>query len=208
MLTSEQFASLFPNLPEDLRERYRAAIEAAAAVHDIATPDRWAAFLAQVGHESLGLTRLEESFSYSAERLMVVFPSSVKTWAEAHQLVALGSQSIANHVYAGKNGNEEPGDGWRYRGRGLVMLTGRGNYREYGFENSPDDLRKIEQAALVAGAYWRRHGCNQLADAMDFKGITRAIAGSMQGWTDRVSRWRAARSILGLAPADILSVGA
>lgn len=118
-------------------------INAALDRWGIDTPARVAHFLAQVGVESGGLARVEENLSYSAERLMTVWPSRFKTLAAA-QAYARNPEALANKVYGGRMGSTQPGDGWRYRGRGLKQLTGRNNYKEYA------EAYRVGIAVLVA----------------------------------------------------------
>jgi putative chitinase len=150
-----------------------------------ASAGRLAAFLANAGHESRNFTRLEEDLFYrSAERIRAVFPSRVRDLAEAAALVGR-PQALANRVYAGKlgNGPEDSGDGWRFRGRGLFQLTGRGNYRsaavalKFDYELSPDLVAMPHHAALTAAWFWQSIGGNVLADARQIDAITRRING-------------------------------
>lgn len=173
-------------------------------------PARAAAFIAQVGHESGDCSRLEEGLNYSAERLMVVWPKrfTVLTKAEA---CAHNPSKLANRVYADRMGNgpEGSGDGFKYRGRGLLQLTGRSNYRAAGvalgldMEGSPDILQQLPTAALAAGWFWQSRGCNELADMNrgdhevdDFTRITMLINGGKAGLDDRLGRWARAKRVL------------
>ena len=155
---------------------------AAAALHDITSWRRLAAWLAQCSHESARFTRIEEGLVYtSAQRIAEMWPRLAK---EAPQLVR-APVALANAAYAGRNGNgpAESGDGFRYRGRGLIQLTGRANYRLAGeglglpLEYEPGRVLERDVAALTAALYWREHGCNRLADAGDIGGITRVVNG-------------------------------
>lgn len=182
---------------------WAAPIAAACARYEVTTPERMAAFLAQIAHESCGFRRLEESFAYSAERLVAVFPSRV-TEREAVALVANGREAIANAVYRGVNGNREAGDGWLYRGRGLIQLTGRANYRDAGeaigidLERYPERAGEADTAATIAAWFWDSRGCNLLADANAFTTITRRINGGTNGLGDRKAYWRRFRRAFGL----------
>lgn len=161
---------------------------------DISTPEREAAFVAQCAHESALFTRLEESLFYrDAQRIMRIFPRSVTSLTQATTLVG-NPKALANTVYAGKNGNGNyaSGDGWRYRGRGLVQLTGRTNYTTAALElhepfiDHPEYVADPADACLTAGWFWNRARCNGLADASDVDGITRAINGpAMVGAKER-----------------------
>ena len=115
--------------------------------YEIDNPNRVAAFLAQIAQESGELQRLIENLNYSAKGLMKTWPRRFRTLAAA-QKYARQQEKIANHVYASRlgNGDEASGDGWRFRGRGLIQVTGRENYRVAGraltlpLEDEPDLL--------------------------------------------------------------------
>ena len=194
------------------RANYVAAFDAGDALlaqHGITTPLRLAHFLAQVLHETGGLTIEEESGDYSAERLVAVFggPRHHVTRAEASQL-AHHPEAIFERVYgiAGANnprilahelGNTEPGDGYRYRGRGILQTTGRGNYRRMGqkcgvdFESNPELVVSAEHALKPALAEWTEGKLNSAAGRDDIVAITRRINGpGMNGLADR-KQWLA-----------------
>lgn len=188
------------------------ALSDAMADFGINTPARQAAFLAQIGHESAGLTAVVENLNYGAAGLLVTFGNRF-TPATAQQY-ARKPESIANHVYALRNGNgpESSGDGWNYRGRGPIQLTGLRNYA-----TARDRLRKLhgtdvpdlvlhpeaveqpEWAAACAAMYWQGNGCNALADLGNIDAITRAINGpAMAGKEERRALWVKAKAILGV----------
>jgi len=176
-------------------------LSTACGRHDITTPVRIAAFVAQCGHESAGFALLEESLYYrSAERIQAMWPRRVASLADAARLVAR-PEALANRVYADRlgNGPEASGDGWRYRGRGLIQITGRANYAELAkvlgqpYDLRPDLVAQPIHAALTAAWFWQRHGCNELADASHIDAITRTINGpAMAGAQDRNARFEAA----------------
>lgn len=157
------------------------------------TPLRRAHFLAQVAHESGGFKRLVEGLNYSAEALVRTWPSRFDA-ATAKQY-ARQPERIANKVYADRlgNGDEASGDGWRYRGRGYIQLTGKSNYADYSRKAFGDDrlVRDPSQAAepavarKLALAYWTAKGLNALADKDDLEGVTRKINGGLIGLADR-----------------------
>ena len=109
-------------------DKWAGAIRAACRQFNIDTPERLAAFLAQVGHESGSLARVVENLNYGADGLLRTWPSRFDRATAA--ALARKPEAIANLVYANRmgNGSPESGDGWRYRGRGLIQLTGRANY--------------------------------------------------------------------------------
>lgn len=171
---------------------FSAALTAACARFDIVTPARIAAFIAQCRVESRDFSDLEEDLYYTTpERLLQIFPSRVTSLQQAQALVR-NPQALANAVYAGRNGNGNPvtGDGWRYRGRGLIQLTGRGNYRdaEVGlgrpFVAEPDLLLQAADACLTAAWYWHTRKCNLLADAWLIDDITRQVNGPARAHAD------------------------
>lgn len=160
-------------------------LKAAMALFAISSPQREAAFLAQCMAESGRFTRLEENLRYTTpERIRAVFPSRVKSLAEAAPLVR-NPQGLANRVYAERNGNgdEASGDGWRYRGRGLFQLTGRANYARASaalamdYVGAPQLVAEPSDACLTAAWYWHSNGCNEMIDAGRFDATTRAING-------------------------------
>ncbi len=176
----------------------------------INSPERAAAFLAQIAHESGELKRLSENLSYSAERLMAVWPKRFPTLKKA-RAYERKPEKLANHVYAKRlgNGDEASGDGWRYRGRGLIQLTGRGNYRAAAqaiglpLEKSPELLETPAVAALSAAWFWSTRGLNELADDRnddnddeDFVTITVTINGGRNGMAERRRYWEAAKAAL------------
>lgn len=179
----------------------------------IDTPLRQAAFLAQVLVESSALGRLEESLNYSAPRLRQVWPQRFPS-DEIAARYAHNPAALANFVYAGRmgNGDEHSGDGWRYRGRGLIQLTGRANYALFSKDmkvdalGAPDQLLQPAGAALSAGWFWQAKGLNALADQTGgqdannaFVQITKRINGGTIGLDERKAYWARARQALGLA---------
>ena len=168
------------------------ALRDACQYFDIDTDTRIAAFLSQCAHESGGFVRLEENLNYSADRLLVVFPKYFRDRATALHY-ARQPEAIANRVYASRmgNGDESSGDGWAYRGRGLIQLTGATNYRLCGdalgvdLLSTPDLLTEYTYAASSAAWFWHDRGCNKYADSGDFEGLTRRINGGLNGLEDR-----------------------
>ena len=170
----------------------------------ILSPERAAAFLAQLGHESAGFSRRMENLNYSWPALRRTFPRYYPTDAAAqahhHQ-----PELIAEQVYGGRMGNRDAGDGWKYRGRGFIMLTGRDNYEEAAAAlglpllDDPDLISRDSATAVVVAAWWWwTRGCNALADARAFEALTRRINGGMNGAEDRASRWNAVMEAWGM----------
>lgn len=186
--------------------QFAAPLTSAMSEFGIDTPLRQAAFLAQIAHESAELSALEERLGYSPARIMEVFGRHVSSWVDAERL-SKSPERLANRVYANRNGNgdEASGDGYRYRGRGLIQLTGRDNYRLAGSALHLPLLDKPEQASDITAAcrsaawFWFSHGLNALADAGNFLAITKKINGSTNGYTDRCRYWSRAKLALGVS---------
>lgn len=145
-------------------------------------------FLGQVLHECAMLERLEENLNYSAKRMTEVWPKRFPT-IESAAPFANNGPALANKVYGGRMGNHEPGDGWRFRGRGLLMATGRDNYSHIGLvlgldlENNPDMLAQPETALRSAIAWWE----GNIPDGVlgDIKKITKRVNGGTVGIAHR-----------------------
>ena len=198
-LTQQQLLQILPNAGP-VAGVFVSALNDAMARFKIQGPLRVAAFIAQVGHESGQLTRLVENLNYSAEGLM-------KTWPSRFDLVrataaARKPEQIANIVYADRMGNTAPGDGWKYRGRGLIQTTGKTNYVAcgdalgVGLINHPELLEQPQYAALSAAWYWSVNGLNTLADAGDLRKITQRINGGLNGQADRQALYDKALKVL------------
>jgi putative chitinase len=158
-------------------------LKAACALFDIATPARAAAFVGQCMLESENFSDTEEDLFYrTPERVLEVFRGRVTSLGQAAKL-AKHPKELANTVYAGVNGNTEPGDGWKFRGRGLIQLTGRANYRdaEIGlarpYIDQPDLVAEPSDACLTAAWYWHSRKLNILADSWQIDAITKAVNG-------------------------------
>ena len=191
------------------------ALDAAMRRFEIDTPSRMAAFAAQLAHESGQLQRWTENLNYRWERLRQVFPKYFTSDAEARAFDRK-PERIANRVYASRMGNgpEASGDGWRYRGRGPIQLTGRDNYRACGsaigvdLVGDPDLLATPGPGCLAAAWFWARNGLNALADAGDFVTITRRINGGLNGLAERREFWEQAKEVFGVPVVATAEVGA
>jgi putative chitinase len=176
-------------------------LTAAFTRFEINTPERQAAFIGQCAHESANFKTLQENLNYSAKGLNATWPSRFPSEAEA-QPYHRQPEKIANKVYSGRMGNLEDGDGWKYRGRGLIQLTGKDNYRlasdalGVDFVKDPDLVLTKEYAALTAAWYWNKRGLNKEADAKDFTGMTKKINGGVIGLADRVAHINTALGVL------------
>ena len=157
-------------------------------------------FVAQVLHESGGLRWLEENLSYSAERLTAVWPKRFPN-ADRARPYARNPEELANYVYAGRMGNSEPGDGWKYRGRGLIQITGRSNYElvqdltGMPVIETPDMLAEPEPAMLSALAWWGESVPD--AESLSVEQVTRRVNGGLNGLADRQRLFDVALRVLG-----------
>ncbi len=205
----------------DKAASFAGAITKACDRWHITTPDRQAVFLAQIAHESALFTRLEEGLNYTTpERLckmfgskfrmpqagesgLVVFPDGKR-----NPLMFLNRpQALANVVYSNRYGNgaESTGDGYRYRGMGLIQLTFKANVERYAEASgrpeviaNPELLKQPELAADSAGWYFDTHNCNELADFGLFEKVTATINSALEGLDLRKALWYKARAALGL----------
>ena len=170
--------------------------------YDIDTPKRQAAFIGQCSYESANFTRLQENLNYSAQRLTQVWPSRFP-YIIAAEPYAHNPEKLANFVYAGRMGNLQDGDGYTYRGRGLIQITGREMYAKCGnalgidLIDNPDLLLTPEYATLSASWFWNKHGLNTLADAQEYGTMTRRINGGITGLDDRIVKITKALEVLG-----------
>lgn len=156
-LTADQLRRILPGAGQ-LAETYAPLLEEAMTASGIDQPAQRAAFLAQLGVESQNLHHTVEGMTYtSASRLAGIF-SRLGT-AKAAEPYVRNPEGLANKVYSGINGNgdEASGDGWTYRGRGLIQITGRGNYRGAGFEENPEVVSQPRFAAISAARWWRNN---------------------------------------------------
>ena len=175
-ITKQQLLQILPNAGP-VAGVFVPAVNDAMASFKIEGRLRIAAFLAQVGHESGQLRTLVENLNYSADGLMRIWPKRFNLVTAA--AVARKPEQIANLVYASRlgNGPAMTGDGWRYRGRGLIQVTGWVNYQACGAALSldlvahPELLEQPEHAAMSAAWFWSVNGLNELADACRFQDI-------------------------------------
>lgn len=161
-----------PHLSDQDRAGWVAALAPALAKAAISTPRRIAAFLAQCAVESAGFRALQEDLSYSVSRLCQVWPNRFPTEAAAEDC-AFHPETLANTVYADRlgNGPTSSGDGWRFRGRGLIQITGRDAYQRFAAASAMPIELAVDFAATPAGAaqtaawFWSTRKLNALADA-------------------------------------------
>jgi putative chitinase len=168
----------------------------------ILTPLQQAGFLGQVAHESGCLGVTEESLNYSAQRMTEVWPGRFPTLASAAPF-AHNSAALGNKTYGGRMGNTGPNDGYFYRGRGLLQLTGKDRYFAYKLASgadvisTPDLLIQPQYSTDSAAWIWSKSGCNSFADVRDWRGLTRAINGGYNGLAERIKCTERAIKALG-----------
>jgi len=204
-LTFDQLKKL---LPENryVEHWYNASIQLLPE-YEINTRKRIAAFIAQCAHESGGFTVLQENLNYRWQTLRKIFPKYFPDDATAQRYASLKNKQevIANRVYANRmgNGNESSGDGWRYRGRGLIQLTGRDNYAWFAASLSITPEEAAEYCVTFEGAlqsacwFWENNNLNKWADAGDIITLTKRINGGTIGLEDRIHHYEHALSVLG-----------
>lgn len=198
MLTVEQFSKCFPEVKAAVAGEWVDALNRFMPVYGIDKVEEVAAFLAQCGHESCGFTRVSENLNYSATGLLSTFSKYFN--AQSAQAYARKPEMIANRVYANRNGNgnEQSGDGWRFRGRGCIQITFRDGYKDIAtatgrtLEDVVAYMETIPGAVESACIYWKSRGLNELAedvpgddDAADYVKITKRINGGVNGLKDR-----------------------
>lgn len=160
---------------------------------NILTVNQQAMFIGQCSHECGNFKLLEENLNYRAATLMKLWPKRFPT-QEIANAYEKNPRKIANMVYASRMGNrdETSGDGYRFRGRGAIQLTGHSGYYHAGkalgvdFVANPDLVSTPKYAALTAGWFWDTHKCNPPADALDFTKVTKIINGGTIGLDDRI----------------------
>lgn len=195
MLKKEQLEKI------GINEKWLDTINNAFKKYFVIDKNEIAMFLAQTTHESNDYKRLEESFNYRPERLFQVFKKRVGTIEKAKELCSQGSEAIANFVYGGRLGNAKD-EGYKYRGRGIIQLTGKNNYKYYGEKlnidlvNSPDLAKEPNIAIEIALLFWKEKGCGLLARNGDVKGVTKLINGGYNGLEDRQNRFDSILKIL------------
>jgi len=178
------------------------ALNAAMRANGLVTVPQKAAFLAHVAVESGQLRSVSENLNYSAARLTQIWPKRFPTLAIASQYAGQ-PEKLANFVYANRNGNGDvaSGDGWRFRGGGLMQTTGRANYRAVGLEKHPEQLRTVAGASDSAAKFFAQNGLVEATRGelrrSEFDATTRTVNGGLNHANERWQFYQAAMRVLG-----------
>lgn len=189
-LTSSQLQLLAPNAHSSYRQAFVQADQILATYGINTNGLRLSHFMAQVLHETGGLTILMENMNYRAVRIVQVWPTRFHSVAEATPY-AHNPEKLANKVYGGRMGNTQPGDGWRFIGHGLLQITGRESYEKYGqaldieLADHPELSLDPAWALKIAAEEWKASHCNALADLDSLNRVTKAINGGLNGLASR-----------------------
>lgn len=193
MITLEQFKSIFPKCKEP--QTWLNAITEVLPQFGIESKNQIACFLAQCGHESGEFNTIVENLNYRADRLLVVFPKYFN--ATTASIYAGNPEKIANLIYAKRmgNGNEASGDGWKFRGKGIIQLTGKNNHLAcsialFGDDRlvtNPELLLTKENAVKSACWFWNSNHLNTYADNLDIVTLTKKINGGVIGIEHRTA---------------------
>lgn len=203
-ITKEQLRAALPHCRSQEIDAFFEPLSEAMEEFEINTPRRMAAFLAQIAHESGNFRQTKENLNYSADGLNRIFPKYFKNAGRDANAYARNPEAIANVVYSNRmgNGDEASGDGWAFRGRGLIQLTGRTNYEHCGqalevdLISEPEWLETPEGASWSAAWFWDSRDLNPLADAGDIRMITKRINGGFIGLDDRIKHYETALEAL------------
>ena len=205
LLTEAQLAAMIPTNKEV--GEWCKELNKALPKYDITTPERIAGFISQCAHESQNFTAMSENLSYRQETLLKVFPRYFGPGKRNAAEYAKNPEKIANYVYmdefrTSKLGNTQPGDGWRFRGRGLKQLTGRDNYTRFAkdydmtAEEAAEWVETKEGALASALWFWNTNNLNKIADTGDVTALTKKINGGNIGLPDRKARYDKAMAVL------------
>jgi len=204
VLTASQLKEIMPAATTANINKYLSSLNEKMPEFEINTVLRVCHFIAQIGHESGNFKYSSENLNYGAAGLRATFGKYFPTDELANEYER-NPEKIANRVYASRmgNGDEESGDGWKFRGRGLIQLTGFDNYTSCGagldidLVNDPEPLAQNPTAAVQgSGWYWQSRKLNVLADQDDVKEITKRINGGENGLADRESILERAKAVL------------
>lgn len=189
---------------DDWKEWYEAMCEI-LPLWEVNTIERVAGFVAQCGHESAGFRVLSENLNYSAKALNTIFPKYFRRAGRDANDYHRQPEKIANVIYASRmdNGDSSSGDGWRFRGGGILQLTGRYNYTEFGkaVDKTPEEA--VEYVRTKKGAldsacwFWDTNNINKYCDSQDIVGMTKRINGGTIGLEDRKKHYLHALDVFG-----------
>lgn len=201
--TKEQVKRMIPD--NQFVDDWYNALNTILPEYSINTPERVSAFMAQCAHESQNFKVLKENLNYRANSLYKTFRKYFPSIAVAKEY-ELKPEKIANKVYASRmgNDNEASGDGYRYRGRGLIQVTGKDNYTlfaesiETPLSEIPDYLQTFEGAVQSACWFWEQNNLNTFADARDIVNLTLRINGGTIGLEHRMELYNRAKRIFGV----------
>ena len=219
-ITVQQLLQILPSAGQ-VAGVFVPVLNTAMGRYQVVGAKRIAVFIAQVGHESGHLTRLVEKLNYSADGLANTWSSrfaesdgkggyaKVQVAGKVRNkpstlalIVDRKPEQIANIAYGNRMGNTATGDGWKYRGRGLIQITGKDNYRACGealgldLTAQPELLEKPQHACMSAAWFWATNGLNTLADTDKFNAITQRITGGQNGAADRQALYARALKVL------------
>ncbi len=213
MITPNSLLRMAPNLGDNKAGIYCGLLNRYTDQYGIDTPTRLSMFMGQLLTESDDLTAFREGMSYSAERLMIVWPTRFPSLEVANQY-ACQPQKLANYVYANRmgNGGPETNDGWNHRGAGWIQLTGKENQEQFALENQLDPttigdyLATSQGAAYSACWFWWKHGINRLADLGNLDAVSDAVnlgrqtktIGDAEGYAKRKAKTDLCKKVLGV----------
>jgi putative chitinase len=206
LLTEAQLAAMIPT-NKDIKA-WCEELNKALPKYDITTDQRIAGFISQCAHESMDFTAMSENLNYREETLNKVFPRYFGPGKRNAAEYARNPEKIANYVYmdefrTSKLGNVHPGDGWRFRGRGLKQLTGRDNYTRFAkdYDLTAEEAAvwvETKEGALASALwFWNTNKLNAIADTGNVAALTKKINGGDIGLADRQARYSKAMAALG-----------
>jgi len=213
VFTPEKTLAILKGNPDALE--WHSALVSVLPESQITSIRRVSAFMAQCSYESANFTRIEENMNYSWQRLRKIFPRYFPTDSIAQQYHR-DPERIANRVYddrlrTNKLGNTEPGDGWRFRGRGIIQLTGRDNYQAFALSTGLSLEQTVNFVATPAGAvksaawFWNSRNINTPADAGDIDAVSVLVNGGKIGLQERRKLYHRIQKILTAGPSQQLS---
>jgi putative chitinase len=203
-LTLNQLKKIIPK--NNKVDEWHASLTKFMPQYNVDTSKRMAAFLAQCAHESGGFSAIRENLNYRPDTLVRLFKKYFDL-ATAQKYCAMPNkqEAIANRIYANRmgNGNEASGDGFKYRGRGLIQLTGKDNYSRYAkslditLDAVIAHLETVDGCVQSACWFWKTNNLNRWADSGDLLTLTKRINGGTIGLEDRIKHYNHVMHILG-----------